>query len=209
MNKVFTFIFGLLTTIVFAQKTSFKEGDFIFQNLNCGPLCDAINEVTFGHNNLNFNHIGMIIEHKGNLQVIEATWPEVMITPLDEFLNKTPNTMYLGRVLPKYEKLIPAAKAFSLQQIGVPYDINYLYNNGKYYCSELLYDAFKNANKNKDFFKLYPMTYRSKNDGNFFPVWVDYFEKLNQPVPEGDLGCNPAGMSLSKKITIIGPIILQ
>ncbi|MGG5577433.1 YiiX/YebB-like N1pC/P60 family cysteine hydrolase [Myroides sp. C15-4] len=210
MKKIIA-LFGLLCTLnyaqSYAQKTTFKEGDLIFQNLKCGPLCDAINEVTYGYNGLNFNHIGMVVEHEGSLQVIEATWPEVCLTPLDQFLTKTPETMYLGRLLPRFEKLIPAAKTFALKQLGVPYDDNYLYANGKYYCSELLYDAFKSANKNKEFFHLYPMTYRSKYTGEAFPVWVEYFEKLDQIIPEGALGCNPAGMSLSKNLTIVGPIV--
>ncbi len=206
MKKIVALIV-LLCTMSYGQQTTFQEGDLIFQNLQCGPLCDAINEVTFGYQGLNFNHIGMVIEHDGSLQVIEATWPVVCITPLDQFLSKTPETMYLGRLLPKYQKMIPAAKAFAIQQVGVPYDDNYLYANDKYYCSELIYDAFKTANKNKEFFPLYPMTYRSKYTGQPFPVWVEYFEKRGQVIPEGALGCNPAGMSLSKKITIVGPIV--
>ncbi|WP_413511515.1 YiiX/YebB-like N1pC/P60 family cysteine hydrolase [Myroides odoratus] len=208
MKKILALL-GLFCTLTYAQPTAFKEGDFIFQNLNCGALCDAINEVTYGYEGLNFNHMGMVLEQEGSLQVVEATWPAVTLTPLDEFLSKTSETMYLGRVLPKYEKIIPAAKAFALKQIGIPYDDNYLYANGKYYCSELIYDAFKAANKNKEFFHMYPMTYRSKYTGDFFPVWVQYFEKLNQIIPEGALGCNPAGISLSKKITIVGPVIQE
>lgn len=206
MKKILALIV-LLSTISYAQQTTFKEGDLIFQNLKCGPLCDAINEVTYGYEGLNFNHMGMVIEHEGSLQVIEATSPEVCITPLDQFLNKTTEPMYLGRVLAKYEKLLPKAKEFALEQVSVPYDDNYLYANGKYYCSELIYDAFKSANKNKEFFRLHPMTYRSKYTGEYFPVWVQYFEKLDQVIPEGAIGCNPAGMSWSKNITIVGPIV--
>ncbi|MDR0229777.1 MAG: hypothetical protein LBI72_12060 [Flavobacteriaceae bacterium] len=198
----------LFTTTLFAQQTEFKEGDLIFQNKQCGPLCDAINEVTHGYNDLNFNHIGMVIEHEGSLQVIEATWPKVCITPLKDFLNTTKEPMYLGRLKSKYTKLIPDAKTFAVKQVGVPYDENYLYANGKYYCSELIYEAFKSANKGKSFFYLYPMTYKSKYTKETFPVWQEYFDKLNQTVPEGAPGCNPAGMSLDLKINILGPITL-
>lgn len=197
----------LISCFSWAQKTSFKEGDLIFQNINCGPLCDAINEVTFGYNDINFNHIGMVINYDNKLQVIEATWPEVAITPLDDFLAKTTNTMYLGRLLPEYTYLIENAKLFAIKQVGIPYDVNYLMNNNKYYCSELLYDAFKYANEDKEFFKLYPMTYKSKSTGEYFPEWLDYFEKLGQEVPENLPGCNPAGLSLSKKITIVEAIV--
>ncbi|WP_060872685.1 YiiX/YebB-like N1pC/P60 family cysteine hydrolase [Myroides odoratus] len=206
MKKILALIV-LLSTISYAQQTTFKEGDLIFQNLKCSPLCDAINEVTYGYEGLNFNHIGMVIEHEGSLQVIEATWPEVCITPLNQFLNKTPEPSYLGRLVVKHEKLIPQAKAFALEQLGVPYDENYLYANSKYYCSELIYDAFKAANKNKEFFRMYPMTYKSKYTGEYFPVWVQYFEKLDQIIPEGSPGCNPASLSWSKNITIVGPIV--
>lgn len=205
MKKIVALI-GLFCTMSYAQPTAFKEGDLIFQNLKCGPLCDAINEVTYGYEGLNFNHIGMVIEHEGSLQVIEATWPEVCITPMEQFLSKTTEPAYLGRLISKHEKLIPQAKTFALEQLGVPYDENYLYANGKYYCSELIYDAFKSANKNKEFFRMYPMTYRSKYTGEYFPVWVQYFEKLDQIIPEGSPGCNPAGISWSKNITLT-PIV--
>lgn len=205
MKKIF-FLIILISTSILAQKTEFKEGDLIFQNLQCGPLCDAINEVTIGYDDLNFNHVGMVIEHDGKLQVIEATFPEVCITPLSDFLNKTKTSMYLGRLNPKFQKLIPKAKEYSLLQVGKPYDENYLLNNGKFYCSELLYEAFKYANKGSGFFYLYPMTYKSKHTEDYFPVWVEYFEKLNQPIPEGLPGCNPAGMTLSSKITMLGII---
>lgn len=196
----------LFTTSIFAQKPQFEEGDFIFQNLNCGPLCDAINEVTIGYEDNNFNHMGMVINYEGSLQVIEATYPAVCITPLEDFLAKSDQTMYLGRLKQAFTKLIPKAVEFSIKQVGVPYDENYLYSNGKYYCSELIYDAFKAANKGKGFFYLYPMTYKSKYTEEYFPVWVEYFEKLEQPIPQGAPGCNPAGMSLSQKITIISKI---
>ncbi len=205
--KIFRLVLLLLFSLsLSAQKTTFKEGDFIFQNIDCGPLCDAINEVTEGYDDLNFNHIGMVIWYKDQLQVVEATYPQVCVTPIEDFLNKTSATMYLGRLLPKYESLIPKAKSFTLEQVGIPYDDNYLYDNGKYYCSELIYDAFKAANDNTAFFKMYPMTYKSKYTGEFFPVWLEYFKKLDQPVPEGFPGCNPAGLSLSEKITIVGAI---
>lgn len=196
----------LSTQLIWGQKIDYKEGDFIFQNINCGPLCEAINEVTHGYNNINFNHIGMVIEHEGTLQVVEATWPAVCITPLDKFIAKNVEAQYVGRLLPEYQGLIPDAKTFSIAQVGLPYDVNYLMDNNKYYCSELIYDAFKSANNDEEVFKLFPMTYKSKKTNEFFPVWLDYFKNLNQEVPEGLPGCNPAGMSLSDKIVIIGSL---
>ena len=207
IKNILSFAAVFLTLTAQAQ-TPLKEGDFIFQNIDCGPLCEAINEVTFGYKDHKFNHIGMVIEHNDKLQVIEATWPEVKITPLQEFLQKTPKANYLGRLEPEYQHLIPKAKEFAYKQLGLPYDINYLMDNGKYYCSELLYDAFLFANKGEPFFQLFPMTYKAKDANQIFTVWQEYFDDLKQEVPQGKPGLNPAGMSLDKKIVIIGELQL-
>ena len=113
--------------------------------------------------------------------------------------------MYIGRVKPKYKNLIPHVIAFSKQQIGVPYDDDYLYDNGKYYCSELIYDAFLHA-YGKPFFELMPMTFKQPDSNEFFPAWVDYYNRINVEIPEGKPGCNPGGISTSDKIKIVGTL---
>ena len=45
------------------------------------------------------------------------------------------------------------------------------------------------------------MTY--KVNGKTLPVWEEYFNKLNIPIPEHEPGINPGGISLSNKIRII------
>jgi hypothetical protein len=40
------------------------------------------------------------------------------------------------------------------------------------------------------------MTYKDPDTGELFPIWEAYFEKLGIPVPEGQPGLNPGGMSL-------------
>ena len=85
------------------------------------------------------------------------------------------------------------------------YDDEYLYNNGKYYCSELIYDAFLHSYK-KPLFDLFPMTFKSPKSNQYFEVWADYYEKLKMEIPEGQLGCNPGGISTSDKLNIIGSI---
>jgi hypothetical protein len=113
--------------------------------------------------------------------------------------------MFVGRLKSKYLKYIPKAIEFALQQVGVPYDDAYLYNNGKYYCSELIYDAFLYSYK-KPLFDLFPMTFKSPKSKDYFEVWADYYKKLNMEIPEGQLGCNPGGISTSDKLKIIGTI---
>lgn len=185
---------------------SFKQGDLLFQNLDCGPLCDAIEQVTFGRDSLKFSHIGLIYIKQDSVYVIEAIGKAVTITSYQNFKKRSTNPLYIGRVKPEYNYLIDSALSFAINQIGAPYDEPFLYNNQKYYCSELIYDAFKSSNQNKPFFELEPMTFKTPNSNDYFMAWVDYYKKLNIEIPEGKLGINPAGISRSNKINWLGII---
>lgn len=181
-------------------------GDLIFQDLDCGPMCEAIEAVTQSYNGLHFSHVGLAIREGSNVSVIEAVGAGVRRIPLDSFTKRTKNKMYIGRVRKAYASLVPEAITFSLQQIGKAYDEAFVYGNDKYYCSELIYDAFKHANKDQPFFTLEPMTFRQPGSDSFFPVWIDYYKALKEKIPEGAPGCNPGGLSRSDKIEILGAL---
>ncbi|WP_245895649.1 YiiX/YebB-like N1pC/P60 family cysteine hydrolase [Flavobacterium album] len=183
-----------------------KDGDLIFQDMDCGPLCDAIEAVTEGYKGKDFSHMGMVYFRNDSLYIIEAAGSSVRLTTLKKFSQNTSKEMPVFRLKEKYRKLIPAAVAFSLQQIGVPYDEEYVYDNGAYYCSELIYDAFMFANGGKPFFQMTPMTYKQPGTNEFFRAWVEYYKSIGKPIPEGLPGCNPGGMSVSDKIEIIAPL---
>lgn len=206
-NLFITLLFFLGITSVFAQnKVQLQDGDLLFQDMDCGPLCDAIEAVTEGYNGNDFSHMGMVYHKNDTIYIIEAAGNAVRLTTLGKFSKNTKKPMLIGRLKKKYQKLIPSAINFSIKQLGVPYDDEYVYNNGSYYCSELIYDAFKAANKNKPFFELFPMTYKQPGTNEFFPAWVDYYKEIGKPIPEGLPGCNPGGMSTSDKIEIIGSL---
>lgn len=194
-------IFVLFPVFLFAQQ-NLKTGDLIFQNINCGEMCEAINAVTEGYQGKDFNHMGMVIKQQDKLFILEASGKSVKLTSWDDFSAYTKEPMYLGRLLPKHQHLIEKAVNFGLQQIGMPYDNDFLYDNGKYYCSELIYDCFLYANNNQPFFQLFPMTYKAPGSDEFFPVWKEHFAQQNIDIPEGLPGCNPGGMSLDEKIGI-------
>lgn len=206
-NLFITLLFFLGITSVFAQnKVQLQDGDLLFQDMDCGPLCDAIEAVTEGYNGNDFSHMGMVYHKNDTIYIIEAAGNAVRLTTLEKFSKNTKKPMLIGRLKKKYQKLIPSAINFSIKQLGVPYDDEYVYDNGSYYCSELIYDAFKAANKNKPFFELFPMTYKQHGTNEFFPAWVDYYKEIDKPIPEGLPGCNPGGMSTSDKIEIIGSL---
>ncbi|MDR0694572.1 MAG: hypothetical protein LBF81_04645 [Prevotellaceae bacterium] len=178
-----------------------QAGDLLFQSGKDG-LSDAIEAVTESAGGYNFSHVGMLVpDSSGCLWVIEAVSKGVQLTPVDTFLQRGARVA-LGRVKDEYKPLLPAAIAFALRQTGKPYDEEYIYDNGKYYCSELIYDAFLVANNHIPFFTLEPMTFKSPATGAFLEEWVRHYQKLNRPIPEGDLGCNPGGLSRSEKIEI-------
>lgn len=190
----------LLSSLVFAQTTPLKNGDLLFINVNCGAMCDAINAVTEGFENNDFNHVGMIYsDNNEDFYVYEAVSAGVVKTPLNDFLKRT-DVVYKGTIKEPFQYLIPLVATFCEENLGVPYDADFLYDNGKYYCSELLYDAFLYANDNQPFFQLFPMTYKEPDSDDFFPVWVEHFQQQGIEIPEGLPGCNPGGMSLDEKV---------
>lgn len=187
---------------------SFKTGDLIFQDLDCGGLCDAIEAVTPVLGNKHFSHIGLVYNRHDTTYIIEAIGKDVHLTLLDSFIFRQINTsgqpqIVVGRLKKQYQLLNAKAIKFALKQIGKPYDDEFIYNNGKYYCSELIYDAYKAANKNHPLFTLSPMTFKDPTTNTTNTVWADYYQKLGKEIPEGKLGCNPGSIATSDKIDIV------
>lgn len=204
--RLIIFLLFISTGAFAQQKIKLKDGDLIFQDMDCGPLCDAIEAVTEGYKGNDFSHMGMVYHRNDTIFIIEAAGKAVRLNTLENFSKNTGKVMFIGRLKKQYNGLIRPALQFSLKQMGVPYDEEYVYDNGSYYCSELIYDAFKWANKNKPFFELFPMTYIQPGTDAFFPAWVDYYSAIGKEIPEGLPGCNPGGMSMSDKIDIIGTL---
>lgn len=199
-------MFGVVNSIHAQQLdiADLRDGDLLFQNLDCGPLCDAIEKVTHGYKGNDFSHIGLVYRRNDSVYVIEAIGKDVHLTYIKDFAARTTHPMYVAALKPQYRKLNKKALQYALAQKGVPYDDVFLYNNGKYYCSELIYDAYKKANGNKAFFRLEPMTFKQPGTKQYFDAWVDYYKELQQPIPQGAPGINPGGISSSNKIVIKG-----
>ena len=200
--------------LLFSIKTLFhetynpKDGDFLFQNLDCGPICEAIEEVTWGVDSAKFSHIGLVIKDKGEWKVLESISKGVVLTPVDDFLNRSLDTngkpkIWVGRLKEDNLEIIKKVKYIIPDFLGIKYDDEFIYENGSYYCSELIYDIFKKANNNNAFFTLEPMTFKSLQTKEYFPVWIEYYKGLNRSIPQDSLGINPAGISRSDKIIIV------
>lgn len=214
--KIATTLFVLLTflsckTLKETSENSFqlRPGDLLFQDSDCGPFCTSIEKVTFGYQGAKFSHVGMVInDQQENIQVIEANTQGVIITPLKKFLNRSKDSqgnskVIVGRVDDNHQSLIPSAIKFANTKLGLEYDEIFDVNNNKYYCSELIYDAFKYAHNDIPLFYLKPMTFIDPDTGKTFPIWADYYKALGTSIPEGKPGLNPGSISLSKYIEIV------
>ncbi len=206
INQNYFNLFSSITlfTILFSCNSfKLKEGDLLFQDLDSSPLCEAIESVTTGYNNYDISHIGFVIKVNNKLKVLEAIPPKVKLTDLDTFLNRSVDSsnnpkVFVGRLEDKFKSAIPIAVDYCLSKLDSNYDEFFLINNNKYYCSELIYESFKN----KNIFKLEKMNFKNLN-GEENEIWEKYFSELNMVVPQDSLGINPASMSKSKKINII------
>jgi len=179
---------------------SVKNGDLVFVDAGCGPLCDAISSVTASRYNLPLSHMGIVQIASNDTFVIEAVSKGVTRTPWQVFRQRY-RDIYAGRIRQASPGFIDSTLEFCRRQLGKAYDVYFLMDNDRYYCSELIYDATLYANGGVPFFELASMTYKNLRSDAYNSHWVAYFEKLNAPIPEGQPGCNPGGISLSEKIT--------
>ncbi len=184
-----------------------QQGDLLLQNLNCGALCDAIEKVTTGYDKKSFSHIGVVLKTDSGMAVLEA-YDGVSVVSLATFLERTklPNgktAVLAARLKPAFLHLIPTAIVAGKQLIGKKYDSEFDLKNDEYYCSELIYTIFKEANGNQDFFPLNKMTFFHKTDTSVAGTWRRYFEQLKIPVPENELGINPGAISRSPNIEMV------
>jgi len=186
-----------------------RPGDLLFQDLDCGPLCNAIETVTQGIDGAHFSHVGMVSRVDGpEPLVIEAISAGVVETPLPEFLARSADRrgrpkVLVGRVDESLQRLIPDALESARTFLGRPYDSVYVIDDTSFYCSELVYEAFRQANGGSPVFPLAPMTFRDSRMGQTFGPWAAYYEELGVPIPEGEPGLNPGGISRSPAVRIV------
>lgn len=211
--KLASFLFIIITLTLSScmnDATTYQaqEGDILFQDLECGALCSAIKYVTVGAESAEFSHIGLVQNVNQKWMVLEAIGDGVKYTPIQDFFKRSKDhegrpKIWVGRVKTEFKDLIPKAMLEVSNYLGQPYDDAFLMNNGKYYCSELIYEIFRKANSDQDFFVLEPMTFKDYKDDTFLPAWEDYYQKLGVAIPEHEPGINPAGISRSEKIEIV------
>ena len=198
--------------MTFSLRDDLQKGDLLFQLCTGGEVEWIISRLFAGYNGMALNHVGMYL---GDNQLIESIMPRVWQNSLDNFLrrsvldgNRRPCVM-VARVAPEYQHLIDAAVDFAQQQLQQPYNPEYLpartnlSKQRSWYCSALILEAFRAANNDTPIFPETPMGFRDLETGELFPYWIELYQRIGQPVPEGEPGSHPALLSCSDKLQTI------
>jgi hypothetical protein len=127
---------SMLTESVTAQTkpiVNVKEGDVIFQTSQSqqSPLIQIATQSKI-------THCGIIVMKDGNPYVLE-TLKTLVLTPLNEFVARGKDGKYWLKRSDKENIKIKYST-----YLGKPYDLSFKLDNDIFYCSELIYDIYKN-----------------------------------------------------------------
>lgn len=198
MKKLSTIILFLLCAIA-AKAVELRSCDLLFVVANPSEFSQAISRTTtIDGKEISFDHVAIVyVGCDSTLNVIEAV-PEtgVTVSSLDSFLQSCPTVNSQPAVVVKRltceidtERIIQNA----LQFVGQPYDWWYLPDNGKMYCSELVYESYIPDN-HIHIFDCEPMNFKTA-DGEYPDFWIRLFQEIDRPIPQGIPGTNPNSMA--------------
>ena len=116
-----------------------REGDVIFQTSQSqqSPLIKIGTRSTI-------THCGIIVMRNGQPYVLE-TLRTLVLTPLDKFVARGKDGKYWLKRSEEQNVKIKYA-----HYLGLPYDKAFKFDNGKFYCSELIYDIYKTSGVFRD-----------------------------------------------------------
>lgn len=182
-------------------------GDLLFQLTASEGMTDAIVSATGGDADVPFSHVGIVEVTADGPQVIEAIGTSVRRTPLDEFLARSAcredrPLVAAGRVRDADSALVARAMQRARERVGLPYDDDFLPDNGKLYCSELVWECFLAVDDSTHLLRSRPMNFRAP-DGSMPDYWTEHFAARGMAVPEGISGTNPADLSRDPGVEIV------
>lgn len=187
------------------REPALQTGDLLFQAGKQTEMAGAITAATGHAEALNYTHVGIAVCAPGADSVLEATTGGVRIVPLERFLadagDKENQPLVVAMRLRDTSGLATSVlRARSC--IGLPYDYSFRPDNGRLYCSELVWESFRRED-GSTVFPARPMNFRAA-DGTMPCYWVELFEKLGEPIPEGVPGTNPNEMARDPQLQEIG-----
>ncbi len=205
---------GMLLSIACSHRQDdpmLQTGDLLFQ-CGTGTMTEAITDATGRSERLNFTHVGIVLHSPTNGahprqgcatdSVLEATTEGgVRIVPLEKFLARSAridDRPAVAAMRMHDTAGIAASVARARKVLGASYDYSFRPDNGRYYCSELVYDHYLRPD-GTHCFTARPMNFRAP-DGTMPRYWVELFERLGEPIPEGLPGTNPNDLSQEESL---------
>lgn len=178
-------------------RRTLRTGDLLFQAGHESAMSGAITAATGDDAPIPFTHVGIAVCGDRADSVLEAISDGgVRMTALDEFLDKSAKIADRPVVVAMRLKDTTGTAAAVLRArrcMGQPYDYSYLPDNGRMYCSELIWESYRRPDS-RPIFPARPMNFRA-SDGSMPHFWIELFDGLGEEIPEGMPGTNPADMS--------------
>ncbi len=162
-------------------------GDLLFQVGETSEMTGAITAATGKERQLNYSHVGIAVRSRGLDSVLEATSDGgVRVTALGDFLARSARID--GRPAVTVMRLrdttgVAAAIERARKFIGQPYDYSFRPDNGKMYCSELVWESYLAPDGSRRF-PARPMNFRAadgslpRSGQNCLPDWERRFPRI-------------------------------
>lgn len=189
-------------------KEGIRNGDLLFVGLEpgyrTGSMSDGIGAATGTDSTVNWIHTAILEVEKDSVWIIDATIKRgVARYPLDTFLcdftlsSGSLPILEVKRITDGRSKPLPARRmrdfiAKAKTFVGEGYDVNFLPDNGKSYCTELVYNSCLDAS-GRPVFHSAPMNFLAP-DGTMPAYWEKLFASIGATVPQGIDGTNPRAM---------------
>ncbi len=198
------FVKLLFVAIVLSSCTeqfALEDGDMLFCVAEDSAMSNAIVDATESEQSLQYDHVAIYASVDGVPSVFEAhpkhgvvcrKFEEFMADAADINGQKGITVMRMKKTGEKHLIDVAAMVERAKQSVGLGYDWSFLPDNGKLYCSELVYECYLD-DSGSHVFESRPMSFRDK-DGNMPQFWVELFAKNGEEVPEGEPGTNPNDM---------------
>lgn len=201
MKKIIILFFIFLLTLTSCtgkENNTLRSGDLVFQVSGGSEMGEAITDATAKNASVSYDHVGIVCVEDGKTFVIEATPKQgVVLTAWEDFTEQADGMVMRLRQPCDMEKTIARAKS----HLGEAYDWSYLPDNGKMYCSELVYESYRTTD-GKPLFTARPMNFRNA-DGEMPAFWTDLFSRLGEPIPEGLPDTNPNDMAREASLEVV------
>lgn len=199
----FLLYIGIIFSAVACGREAFRPqtGDLLFIAGDKTDMNEAIEAATGKGLGPDFTHVGIAVADS----VLEATTDGgVRMTPLADFLGRavTIGGLPAAVVMRLRDTTGTAASVRRARQfVGQPYDYAYRPDNGRMYCSELVWESYLTPN-GRHLFPARPMNFRTA-DGTLPAFWSELFDALGEPVPEGLPGTNPNEMARDTSLVCV------